>query len=229
MWTSSRILVGTSGAKVLTLHQNELRDLHSFQLSETRKTWFTPWGGLPAVRSMSLGENGTIYVNVHVGGILRSDDRCESWRATIEIESDVHQVMWTPMARILLAATARGLATSIDQGKSWTYHQKGLHGSYLRAVAVAAKWVLTTVSTGPFSQHAALYRKPLTEDESFQKCQGGLPTWFSNNIDTYCLGAREVEVVFGTSDGQVFASCDAGATWKRIAQGLPPIRCVLLS
>ena len=43
------------------------------------------------------------------------------------------------------------------------------------------------------------------------------------------LDARGPTVAFGTAAGEVFASEDAGVTWERVADGLPPVRCVLLA
>ena len=34
--------------------------------------------------------------------------------------------------------------------------------------------------------------------------------------------------VFGTEDGRVFQSLDAGRGWQLLATGLPPVRCVAL-
>ena len=37
------------------------------------------------MRTIAAGAEGELYVNVHVGGILRSDDDGASWRPTIDI------------------------------------------------------------------------------------------------------------------------------------------------
>lgn len=48
-------------------------------------------GGPPDTRSIT--EDGdTVYVNVHVGGVLRSSDQGESWQPTIDIGADIHRV-----------------------------------------------------------------------------------------------------------------------------------------
>ena len=53
------------------------------------------------------------------------------------------------------------------------------------------------------------------------------PQWFSDNIDTACLAASGAMVAFGTADGRVFWSFDAGATWDQAAKGLPEVHCIL--
>jgi photosystem II stability/assembly factor-like uncharacterized protein len=174
---------------------------------------------------MSAGPN-TLYVNVHVGGIARSSDGGGSWEPTIDIHSDVHQVLFDPASGLVLAASARGLAFSDNGGKSWQFHTAGLQGTYLRAVAVAGETLLVSASTGPSTRRAAVYRRPLKSEEPFQRCQAGLPQWFSDNIDTFCLAASGSWAAFGTSAGSVFLSQDEGRSWTLAAEGLPPVRCV---
>ena len=128
---------------------------------------------------MSTDPDGAIYANVHVGGVLRSRDRGRSWQPTIDIHADVHQVDFDSGSGLLLAASLGGLAVSEDRGESWAFNTKGLHASYCRAVAVTGETVLVTASTGPFTNRAALYRIPLPADKAFEKCDAGLPKWFS--------------------------------------------------
>lgn len=226
--TQAGLFVGLSQAELYTLRGTTLEPVHSFGETPERDTWYTPWGGPPDVRSMSADPSGTMYANVHVGGVVRSADGGASWEPTIDIHADVHQVLSDPGSGKVLAASARGLAVSDDGGKSWQFHTDGLHANYLRAVAVAGETVLTTASTGPSTSRAALYRRPLDGDAPFERCRGGLPEWFSSNIDTFCLAASGDLVAFGTSEGSVFVSSDEGRSWTVAADGLPPVRCVAL-
>ena len=224
--TGSGLLVGASQAHLLRLRGRELEPLRSFEKVPGRQQWFTPWGGPPDVRSISKDPSGALYVNVHVGGIARSRDDGKSWGPTIDIDSDVHQVLFDPASGLLLAPSADGLAISKDGGDSWRFHRKGLHGSYLRAVAVAGQTILVTASTGPFSEHAAVYRRPLDRSVGLERCRGGLPAKFSQNIDTFYLAASGSCVAFGTEEGSVYLSTDEGENWQQAAEGLPPVRCV---
>jgi hypothetical protein len=168
-------------------------------------------------------------VNVHVGGILRSEDDGKTWAPTLDVDADVHQVLFDPGSKHLLAAAARGFGASGDHGLSWRFETRGLHASYLRAVAVAADTVLVTASTGPFTRNGAVYRKPLRGDAPFERCEQGLPGSFPENIDTFCLGASGPAVAFGTSSGHLYLSLDEGACWSLMAEGLPPVRCLVLA
>jgi hypothetical protein len=224
------VVTGTSEAHLLRLDGAELRRIEEFDRSEGRGGWYTPWGGPPDVRSMARGADGTLWVNVHVGGILRAEAG-GSFSPTIEVDADVHQVTVDPhQPRRVLAATAHGLARSDDAGATWSFATEGMHAGYCRAVALAGEQVVVSCSTGPRGGKAALYRRPLAAetDEPFERCRAGLPEWFERNVDTACLDAAGTTVAFGTTAGEVYASTDAGATWTREAASLPPVRCLVL-
>jgi hypothetical protein len=227
--TGVGVLVGASEARLFKLSDGALEQIDSFREVEGRDVWYTPWGGPPSVRSLAESDDGTIYVNVHVGGIPKSGDGARSWQPTIEVDSDVHQVIVEPSRRgRVLAATARGLATSEDGGGTWSFHTGGLNGIYCRAVAVSAETVFLTASDGPFGGHAALYQRSLDSDGPLERCEVGLPDWFPENIDTHCLDAIPGLAAFGVQSGSVFASEDEGETWREEASGLPPVRSVLV-
>jgi hypothetical protein len=177
--TGGAALVGTSEAHLFLVDTQGAELVEGFETVEDRGDWFTPWGGPPDVRSISEA-GGRTHVNVHVGGIVRSTDR-RSWQPTIDIRSDVHEVLAVEGSDRVLAATARGL----------------------------------------------VYRRPASGGP-FEKCERGLPEWFSDNIDTGCLAAASSRAVFGTRDGDVFVSEDAGDTWAQVSSGLSPVNQVLV-
>jgi hypothetical protein len=213
--------VGASEARLLRLDDGTLLPLETFDAAPGRDEWFTPWGGPPDVRSLASA-NGDLFANVHVGGILRSDSAGSSWGPTIEIRSDVHEVVALP-GKHLVAATAWGLARSLDRGATWEFEDEGLDATYARAIAVSPDALFMTAAQGPRGGRAALYRRPL-EGSGFTKCEGGLPEWFDDNINTGCVAARDSNVAFGTEDGRVFYSQDEGASWELVAGDLGPVR-----
>jgi hypothetical protein len=221
------LLVGAEDARLLTLKGGSLQPVRSFDETPGHETWHTPWGGPPAVRSLARDLAGRLHVNVHVGGIPRSLDGGRSWRPTIDVDADVHQVLAHPMlADVVLAATAMGLALSDDGGERWRFEGDGMHADYSRAVAVSGDMVLVSVSTGPAGRRAAIYRAPLLGLARFERCSAGLPEWFDGNVDTGCLAADGATMAFGTADGSLFRSDDSGATWSEAARGLPAVRAV---
>jgi hypothetical protein len=229
------LLAGTEGAHLLRLQGQTLtlRPVASFETVAGRDRWHTPWGDPADTRSLSVDVDGRVYVNVHVGGVVRSvgpADDSESWQPTVDIEADVHQVLAHPtIPGAVAAAAAVGFGTSRDGGETWAFTTDGLHASYLRAVAVAEETVVVSASGGPRSHRAALYRRPFASAEPFERCRDGLPSWFRENIDTYCLAATGPTVVAGTHDGVVFGSEDAGRRWETLADRLPAISCVAVA
>jgi hypothetical protein len=219
------LFVGTSEAHLVREADGQFTTVEEFESAPGREDWFTPWGGPPDVRSLAEDESGALYCNVHVGGILKSEDGGTSWLPTIEIGSDVHEV--TTAANAVLAATAWGLGSSRDRGATWEFDDEGLHATYARAVAVAGDTVIMSVARGPRGGESTLYRRPLDPSGSFTRCSG-LPDWFSDNINTGSLSALGATVVFGTEEGELYLSDDSGATFERIADGLPPVRWVEL-
>jgi photosystem II stability/assembly factor-like uncharacterized protein len=220
-------MVGTDDGHLWRISASGAELVDGFETAPGREAWYTPWGGPAGVRSLAAGSDGTLYVNVHVGGILRSGDGGASWAPTLDQELDVHQVIVAPDGTVL-AATARGLATSTDGGTTWVVAADGLHATYSRAVALAGDTVLVTVSTGPDGRRAGVYRRPLHGDGPFERALVGLPGSFPGNVDTGCLAAGPDLAVLGTFAGRVYASTDAGATWRTIAAG-PPVTCVSLA
>jgi hypothetical protein len=221
--TRAGVVVGASEGRLLRVAGDGLEPVAGFERAEGRESWFTPWGGPPDTRTVSE-DREAVYVNVHVGGILRSRDHGDTWQPTIDVRADVHCVLARP-GRVL-AATGRGLAVSHDSGETWRFHTGGLHAAYCRGVAVCGDVLLVSAADGPNGGRSALYRGGL----SLERCRSGLPEWFEDNIDSLCLDAvpNGSLAAFGTADGRVFASLDQGATWGEVASGLPPVECLLV-
>ena len=224
--TRADVYVGSSEARLFRVAGGGLEPIAAFDQAEGRSTWYTPWGGPPDTRSMSEWDDD-LYVNVHVGGILRTDDRGEHWTPTIDIDADVHQV--ATAEGLVLAACAGGLAVSEDRGTTWTLRADGLEAPYSRAVTVCGDAVLVSASSGPRGGRSAVYRGTLASG-GFERCRDGVPEWFDDNIDTACLDALPDGsfAAFGTSEGQLFVSRDAGSSWTELASGLPAILRVLV-
>jgi hypothetical protein len=227
--SSSGLLVGAEEARLLRLEEGSLEPLESFERVPGRSTWHTPWGGPPAVRSLTQDGAGRLHVNVHVGGIPRSADGGATWTPTIEVDADVHQVLAHPTrADLVVAATAVGLAVTEDGGDHWRFERSGLHAAYCRAVGICDGVVLISASTGPSGRRAAVYRTSLDDTSRLERSRAGLPEWFDSNVDSGCLAAAGTMAAFGTADGSVYLSQDAGASWDQVAAGLPPVRSTLL-
>jgi hypothetical protein len=217
--------IGTEEAHLLRLTDEGPARIDAFDGAEGRDAWFTPWGGPPATRSMANWDDDA-YVNVHVGGILRTSDRGASWTPTIEIEADVHQV--TTAEGLVLAACAGGLATSPDGGETWTMRTDGLDARYARAVAVCGERVLLSTSAGPRGGNAAIWHAPLGGGPFVRSAPDG--EGFGGNVDSHWLDALPDGsfAAFVTEAGSLFGSNDQGDTWTELATGLAGIGRILV-
>jgi hypothetical protein len=185
--TAAGLMVGTTGAHLFRVVAGALVRLDAFEAVEGREAWYTPWGRSARHPSIAVDLSGAIYVNVHVGGVVPSTDGGRSWRPTLDIETDVHQVLAHPdLPDHVFAASAVGLAMSADGGQGWRILTKGLHARYLRAVTVAGETVLVSASTGPGGRRAALYRTRADGHGEFERCRQGHPEWLGDNVDTHC-------------------------------------------
>lgn len=222
------IWIGTFPPHVLRWDGRELLRSEAFDHVPGKERWFTPWGGPPETRSLAVTPDGTIFANVHVGGIPRSIDGGASWQPTIEVRADVHQVIIHPDdPALILAAAARGLGISRDGGDSWEIHNEGVHGHYMSAVATAGSHAFVTSSTGSSNNAcSAIYRFDLTNPGPFEKVHDGLPEWFTGNINTFCLATGNGSIAFGTRDGEVFTANLDDLAWQQVASDLPPVQTI---
>ena len=216
------VFAGAAEAHLLKLSGDRFDLVAGFEDVEGRDDWFTPWGGPPDVRSIAASSSGEIYVNVHVGGIVKGDGDAK-WEPTLDISADVHEVRVSE--NLVIAACAVGLAESGDAGFAWNYDHEGLHATYARAIAAGDESLFMSVSHGPRGGDAAIYRQPCDGARCFERCD--LPS-FTHNIDTGCLDASGRTVAFGTRDGEVYGTEDNGNAWSVLRDGLPAINHLVL-
>ncbi|MGO9582416.1 MAG: hypothetical protein ACLP36_06370 [Acidimicrobiales bacterium] len=221
--SAGRLVVGLEGAHLVTVSpEGAVGELASFDQVAGRDTWSNPAGPTPELRSIAVSESDVWFVNVHVGGVWRSQDQGQSWDNVIPPESDVHEVV-TGVGGCVAVAAAIGFGWSKDGGDSWQWTTDGLHASYARAVALDGDdRAFVTTSTGPETTDGRLYRCHL--GDPFEPCSGGLPESFPFNLDTGCVAASAGHVALGTHNGRVFRSGDNGSTWELAAEGMRPVR-----
>lgn len=223
------LFVGTEEAHLYALEGNALTLVDAFEQAPTRDTWFTPWGGPPAVRTISGDPDGRLYVNVHVGGILRSTPDRSRFEQTIDIQIDVHHVLYDPGSGMLFAAAGKGFAESTDRGNGWNATTSGLDYRYMRTVAVCGPVVLASASNGPHGDRGNVYRRPLRSTEAFERCIVGVPEFFEGNVDTGTIGVSGNHAVIGSPGGRVYHSNDCGNSWHHVGSGLGEITGIHVS
>ena len=215
------VFAGTADARVLRLvpESATLQVLDGFDAVPGRDSWHAV--GVPLqVRSMSATADGTLLVNVHVGGIPRSVDGGLTFEPTLAVDDDVHQVLAHPTrGEIAVAAASVGLCRSRDAGATWHSTTDGMEMSYARGVAIVGDDVLVTVSDGPWSERSAVYRASV-DGGPVERVAGGLPEYLSGNIDTRCIASDGTKVALADGDGDVWLSNEGCEAFARIAESI---------
>src|SRR5207247_1720602 len=104
-----------------------------------------------------------------------------------------------------------------------------LHASYCSGVAFLGDDVLVAASTDHFATQGAVYRRPVGAPRPFMLVGGGLPKWIDGIAYTRCIATRGSTAAVADRAGNVYVSTDAGSTWLRRADGLPPPSSVVIA
>lgn len=233
------IYVGTDDARVLRVSATgEIDQPGRFDAVPGRDKWYAGTAlvdgqvvGPPlGIRSITATSNGAVLLaNVHVGGIPRSADGGLTWHPTIDIESDVHEVLAHPShPDVVIAAAAVGLCVSRDGGATWAVDTEGLHALHCTAVAFSGDDVLVSAAAHHFATEGAVYRRPIGGHGSLAPVGAGLPLWLDGIVDTRCIGARASARAVADKGGNLYVSESAGGTWSRRATGLAAPSSVLM-
>jgi hypothetical protein len=219
------VFVGTNNAHILRVDPDGAQQrVTGFDAVAGRDRWYAGaaiidgkrMGPPLGIRSMAATCDGAVLlVDVHVGGVPRSTDAGLTWRPSIDIDSDVHQVCAHPTRPdIVIAAAAVGLCMSRDAGATWTIDQQGLHAHYCSAVAFGRSDIFVAASTDHFATQGAVYRRPIDSNGPLQPLGGGMPKWLDGIADTNCIATRDSTAAVIDRSGSLYVSHDDGATWS---------------
>ncbi len=233
-----RIFAGTDDARLLELSEDGWSPLDGLDATPGRERWYAGAAmvdgqllGPPlGVRSIAAAcDDGALFVNVHVGGIPRSTDGGASWRPTVDIDADVHEVCAHPSRPgIVAAAAAAGLGLSRDGGATWTFTLEGLHASHCSAVALSEDHVFVSAAIDPFAAEGAVYRRPIEGDGPLELVGGGLPDRLDRGADTRCIAARGDILAIVDRGGKLYELDNGGTSWSLRESGLPDPSGILI-
>ena len=221
----------------------------------TRSTW-QPMGGGLALSDVIVDPRDArrITVAVSAGGVYRSDDAGESWRALNRgvracFQPDefpasgqcVHKLVAHPAdPDRLWQQNHCGTYRSDDGGESWIDVTKGLPSDYGYALAIDPgdpdrAFVVPESSSHMRTVVDGRLRVYRTSDAgaTWHALERGLPqrdAWVGVLREGLASAAARdggsCSVYLGTSSGHVFASPDGGDSWHEVAAFLPGVLCV---
>lgn len=184
-----------------------------------REDWFAHGPPLGVRAVTAIADGSVILAAVHVGGIPRSTDGGLTWRPTVPIGYDVHEVCAHPSAPVLAAATAVGLCVSLTGGESWELLDEGLDITNSLAVAVLNEEVLFSIQDGPFAERSQVWRWQIGGRE-LALVRSGLPEWLDGKIDTAQIAAGAGRAAVLDGGGNLWLSSAGSRDWHCLARDI---------
>jgi len=215
------------------------RELTGLLELPSRPTWSfppRPWTSHVRWIAPSPHDADVVLAGIELGGLMRSTDGGETWQDQRPgSQPDVHSLAWHPQVEgRAYEAGGGGAAWSEDAGDTWAPADDGRDRHYTWSVAVDPAdpdlWYVSA-STGPFAAHrpggdpqAHIYRR---SNGGWDTLAGGLPEPLS--AMPYALAATGSRLFAGLANGELWASPDRGATWRRCELDEPLARLVALA
>ncbi len=198
-------------------------------LSDSVSVALTVLGRWTATGTIEGGEVRTFFSNganlfagAGGGGVFRSTDQGQSWRASNEGLSNAYVDSFVVVGGTLIAAS-HGVYRSTDQGQTWRYANNLVDNGGLPHRINSLVAIGTTLFGGT---GGGVYRSTDLGDNWTAVNQG------LTDLRVRVLALSGATLFAGTDGGGVFRSTDQGQTWAASSVGLPPntfVRSILTS
>jgi photosystem II stability/assembly factor-like uncharacterized protein len=185
------------------------------------------------VRHIAFGPGRVVLAAVEEGWLLRSEDGGDTWANVRDgLDRDCHSVAFLPgEGRTAIATTGQGIFRSEDAGRAFTFSAGGLRHRYVAGVVLhperpdvlftaAADVDPVTATQRPEGANGALYRSD-DGGATWWQLTGGLPEVL--RPAPTCLAGdpgHPASFYVGTTDGSVWLSEDAGASFDIAVEGI---------
>lgn len=183
-----------------------------------------------------------IYAGVEQGALLKSNDGGATWRELDSFYSsdhvwykDIHRIIRDPAEfDRLYMVTGMGLFVSPDRGESWD-HLTGIDDAigYPDQILFpddSGLLLMSGANRDPSSwrrshQAHGTVMQSIDKGHSWSPADNGLPKSGRANIEAFnaAIFPGGALLVCGNTDGEIFASSDKAASWRKIAGNLSPV------
>jgi photosystem II stability/assembly factor-like uncharacterized protein len=234
---------GTEPAHLYVSHDlgNTWEEITSLLRVPSAKDWTFPVPpNLGHVKDVAIHplDPKTIYVCVEQGGVFRTNDGGKIWKElhrTLK-NDDCHRLVMVPsQPSKMFLPTGYGFYWSTDGGDTWENI-----GSRIRRLVYPDPLVINPnnenlvfmsgASASPHSwltTHSADPKIACSRDGglTWEVVDRGLPDHMNASFEAMSLEAwgGRCAVYAGNTDGDIYGSFDEGNTWKKVAEGLPPV------
>jgi photosystem II stability/assembly factor-like uncharacterized protein len=167
---------------------------------------------------------GRLYVAIEAGALVRTEDAGRTWRDRVpDGPYDTHTLATHPaVPNRLYSAAGDGYFESRDGGDTWQQPEDGLRHGYLWGLAVDPadpEALVVTAAAGPRQAHdgpaeSVVYRR--TAGGPWRQTREGLPGPQGRHVALAVAHAAEPGVFYLASEGELYRSADAGASWERL-------------
>jgi photosystem II stability/assembly factor-like uncharacterized protein len=224
MATGSALYIGTANGLYLGEPQGATY--------EARLLGLEGLGVMRARVTVDAAEPERLYAGTTRGGLLRSEDRGQTWREINQgiVHKDVWSIVQHPTTKTLFAGTSpAAVYWSDDSGESWHEYEE------LAQLPTTKGW------TGPLPPHVSRMKTlALADDPSFiygaieegwavRSLDGG-ETWqqlsegFDHDGHAIALMKANPRTVIATGGKGIYRSEDGGDSWAKVSENLLPYR-----
>ena len=178
-----------------------------------------------------------LYACIEQGALLRSRDAGTTWEELSGVDEDVHFLVVDPRdSQRLYITGGNGCYASCDGGATWEHRTSRAHpvGAYPDTLVLRPRDP-DLMFMGAALADPPAWRKSRRADARVCRSADGGRTWrvLEGGLSSTSAAAIEamtiedcgdtVSVYVGTTAGDVYASEDAGDSWRSIVTGLAPI------
>lgn len=172
-----------------------------------------------------------IYVGIELGGVMKSEDRGETWEDRKEgSQFDCHTLTMNQLARDrVYEAGGGGFAESLDGGNTWKTRNDGLGPyTYLVEMAVDAgdpDTIIVSGARGPGSAYdparasTVLFRREKNHD--WELITDGLPDPEGSTVLTLASDENIPGHFYAVNNTGLYQSVDSGKSWSRLPLSWP--------